>query len=137
VLCTKLACSSNISCGSFICSAHFLSALQSALCTHPSVLHLVSDSSTGKAGKSVVFCCILATLVYLALRLLLYLIGSLMSDWALGIDIHAFFHHAVLSPWQDECTNTQGNKLCMVKPSVQLWHSTVIRKEKVMFKCLW
>jgi hypothetical protein len=35
--------------------------------------------------------------------------------------------------WQDEWVNTMGNKLCLVKPSVQAWHSTfcAVRKEEV------
>jgi hypothetical protein len=39
--------------------------------------------------------------------------------------------------WEDEWTNTQGNKLLIVKPSMQTWHScfSAVRKEEVV--CLW
>jgi hypothetical protein len=47
--------------------------------------------------------------------------GSLASDRALGSDVSAFLHRAVISSWQDDWTNTQGNKFRAVKPSVQVW----------------
>jgi hypothetical protein len=63
----------------------------------------------------------------------------LASDQALSSDVHAFLHHAVRFLWQDEWTNTQGNKLQVVKPSVQVWHSSFsfIRKEEFMLTRLW
>jgi hypothetical protein len=59
--------------------------------------------------------------------------GTLVSDRTLGSDVHTFLHRAILSLWQDEWDNAQGNKLCMVKPSVQVWQSSfsIVRKEEV------
>jgi hypothetical protein len=45
--------------------------------------------------------------------------GALAFDRTLGSDISAFLHRGILSLWQDEWANTQGNRLRMVKPSVQ------------------
>jgi hypothetical protein len=47
--------------------------------------------------------------------------------------VRAFFHRAVVSSWHDELTDTQGNKLRVVKPSEQGWNSffSYNRKEEV------
>jgi hypothetical protein len=59
--------------------------------------------------------------------------GTLVSDRALGSDVRTFLHCAVLSSWQDEWDNSQGNKLHKVKPYVQAWYSSFndVRKEEV------
>jgi hypothetical protein len=56
------------------------------------------------------------------------------SDRALGGDVSAFLRRAVISSWQDEWTNKQGNKLRAVKPSVQVWTSSFssIRRDEVI-----
>jgi hypothetical protein len=48
--------------------------------------------------------------------------------------VSAFLHRAVISSWQDEWTNTQGNKLRAVKPSVRVWTSSFrsIRRDEVI-----
>jgi hypothetical protein len=54
---------------------------------------------------------------------------------ALGSDVSAFLHHAVISSWQDEWTNIQGNKLRAVKPSVRVWNpsfSSIRRDELIL-----
>jgi len=42
--------------------------------------------------------------------------GNLISDGALSSDICTSLQHVVLSSCQDKWTNTQGNKLRLVKP---------------------
>jgi hypothetical protein len=108
---------------------------------HPIVIELLFQlSHLHRAGKSAVFCWIpghsglpgneAATPAALH--------GPLASDRGLGSDIRAFLRRAGLSMWQDECANTQGNKLRLVQPSVQAWQSSfsALRKEEVTLTLL-
>jgi hypothetical protein len=49
--------------------------------------------------------------------------GPLVSDRALGTDVCSCLCHAILSSWQADWDNALGNRLRMVKPSVQEWQS--------------
>jgi hypothetical protein len=72
----------------------------------------------------------LTTLAYLAMRLLmlqlelLFYIGCWCVVKLLAVMFMPF--SILLSSWQDGWDNTQGNKLHMVKPSVQAWNSSFI-----------
>jgi hypothetical protein len=53
----------------------------------------------------------------------------------LSSDVRIFLHHATLSSWKDEWADTHGNKLHMVKPSMQTMAYTsfsTVGKEEVM-----
>jgi hypothetical protein len=70
-----------------------------------------------KAGKYVVFCWVRGHTglpgneAAGAAAKAASLLGNVTSDRAFGSDFHAFLYCAVLSSWQDEWTNTQGNIL--------------------------
>jgi hypothetical protein len=46
---------------------------------------------------------------------------ALVFDQAVGNYVPALLHCFLLSSWQGTCTDTQGNKLRVVKSSVQTW----------------
>jgi hypothetical protein len=112
---------------------------------HPIVVEiLIQVSHLHKSGRSVVFYCVpghtglpgneaadVAAKVAALHRML-------VSDRALCSDVYTFLHCTILSSWQDKWDNAQGNKLRMLKPSVQVWLSSfsAIRKEEVTFTCL-
>jgi hypothetical protein len=104
--------------------------------------NLIEVAHLHKSGKSVVFWWVpghtglLGNEAANAAAKVATLHGTLASDRALGSYVCTFLYRAVLSAWQGEWANTQGNKLCMVKPSMQVWRSS-IRKENVTLTRLW
>jgi hypothetical protein len=64
--------------------------------------------------------------------------GPLISNRAVGTDVCTCLRYAVLSSWQAEWDCARGNKLRVVKPSMQEWQSSfrVIRKDEVILTCL-
>jgi hypothetical protein len=131
MLCTELFCSSVVNLDNIISSApDSLSGLQS-LCgyspDHPIVIELLIQFHLRMAGKSVAFCWIPghsglpgneaadATAKSAAFH------GPLAYDRALGSDVSAFLHRAVISSWQDEWTNSRGNKLRAVRAGMELF----------------
>jgi hypothetical protein len=138
---TELFCSSCATLSSAISFAqtHWVPcSLSSCSRDHPIVNEVLYQlSHLQKAGKSVVFCWVRGhTVLPGSERAALN--RNLTSDRALGSDFRTFLYRAVLSPWQDEWSNTQDNKLHTVKPSLQTWHFSfsVVRKEEVMLTWL-
>jgi hypothetical protein len=111
-----------------------LSALQGLNCyspDHPIIIEiLIQLSSLHKSGKSIVFCWVPdhtglpGNKAADAAAEVATLHRTLVSDRTLGSDVHTFLHCTILSSWQDECNNAQGNKLHVVKSSVQVWQSS-------------
>jgi hypothetical protein len=146
MLYTKLFCSSiinlsNISCADFQSS---LESLNGHSLDHPVIIEVLFEvSHLYKSGKSVVFCYVRGHTSLLsdeaadAATEATTLHRTLISDRAVSSDIHIFLLCSVLSLWTDYWADTQSNKLCTVKPSVQAWHShfSAIRKEEVMVTC--
>jgi hypothetical protein len=105
---------------------------------------LTEVSHLHKSGKSVVFCWVRGHTglpgneVADAAAKTATLHGFIIFDTALGSDVHTFLHRALLSSWQDEWSDIQGDKLCMVKPSMQSWYSSfsAMRNEAVMLSHL-
>jgi hypothetical protein len=64
--------------------------------------------------------------------------GPLVSDRALGTNIFSCVFRAVLSSWQAEWDIALGNKLLVVKPSVQEWQGSfkTVLGEEVTLMCL-
>jgi hypothetical protein len=78
---------------------------------------LIQLSHLQKAGKSVTFCWVPCHTglpgneAADAADNVAVLHGKLVADRALGTDFRIFLYRAVLSSWQDELANTQGNNL--------------------------
>jgi hypothetical protein len=87
------------------------------------VFHLI------EAGKSVVFCwvpdhtCLPGYTVTDAGTREAAVLRNLTSCSTLGAGVYAFLLHAVMSSWHNKWTQIVFNKLCMMKPSMHMWHS--------------
>jgi hypothetical protein len=100
---------------------------------------LLQVSNPRTSGQSVVFCCVHGhcglpgseATVKAAKAADMH--GPLVSDKALGTGICACRRRVILFSWQAEWDRAVGNKLHMVKPSVQEWQSSfrAVRKDEV------
>jgi hypothetical protein len=114
------------------CLHRFSECLVVSVVTVPTTLFLLRSHSKYPtcASRVNLWCLLVAWTLWPAKAAAMH--GPLVSDRALGTEVSACLRRAVLSSWQVEWDSALGNKLCIVKPSVQEWQSSfrVVRRDE-------